>query len=142
MSKATPVRKKSRLRVTGSFAILLGLLVAPACAPLCAARMCSQTAAPVSSEERCHSASVMHGDVPQIHAAVNCNAPELAASALSAGNKSDILKIYRETSRVASHAATAQKFDSSFIAHGNNFSVNQEPSRASNSFPATSVLRI
>ena len=142
MTKAMPVRKKSRLTVTGSFAILLGLLVAPACAPLCAARMCSQSAASVSSEEQCHSASVMHNDVPQIHAVANCNAPELAASALTAENKIKISKIPRETSPAAGDLAATQKFDSSFIAHGINFSVNPEPLGASNSFPATSVLRI
>ena len=48
-------------------------------------------------------------DVSQIHEVVNCNAPELAASALSAENKIKISRISRETSPAAGDLAAAQK---------------------------------
>ena len=137
-----PTQRKNWRTVAGSLAILLALLVAPACAPLCASRMCSQSAPPAASEERCHSATLMPNDVQQIQAALNCSVPELAVSALSAGNKGNILDISRQASSKSSHPAASQKFDSNFIARGNNFSVNPEPLRPPDAFPATSVLRI
>ena len=137
-----PTRKKSWRTVMGSFAVVLTLLVAPACAPLCASRMCSQSAAPVASAERCHSTTVMPNDVPQIHAARNCNAPELAVSAVSTENKIKISKISRQASSAASQAAAVQQLDLNFFARGNNFSVNPEQFRQPDSFPASSVLRI
>ena len=142
MTKATPTRKKSWRTVAGSLVTLLALLVTPFCAPLCAARMCSQTSSPAASEEQCHAAASMHGGVPQIHAALNCNPPELTIAALSPGNKSDLLEISRSAPQAASHSAGSQEFNSDLIVRRNNFSPNRGPLRPSDFSPATSVLRI
>ena len=137
-----PTRKKSWRTVMGSFAVVLALLVAPACAPLCASRMCSQAMAPAASEERCHSATLVPDDIPQIHAALRCNVQDLAVFAVSTENKIKISKLSRHISAPASNPGAAQKLDSNFIARVNNFSVNPESLRPSDSSAATSVLRI
>jgi len=116
--------------------------VTPFCEPLCAAQTCPQSTLPAASKEHCHGAASMHDDVPQIHAALNCNPSELTLAALSAGNKSDISKISRSVPQAASHIAAYHEFDSGFISHRHNLSANQGPLRPSDPFSATGVLRI
>jgi|SRR5712692_851766 len=142
MTNATPMRKKSWQTVAGSLATILALLATPFCAPLCAARTCSQSAPSAAPEEHCHATASVHEDVPQIHAALNCNPPELGVADLSAGNKSDISKISRSVPQAASHIAAYHEFDSGFISHRHNLSANQGPLRPSDPFSATGVLRI
>jgi len=84
----------------------------------------------------------MHDDVPQIQAALNCNPPELAVAALSAGNTIDILRMSCSASQAASYPAAFLEFGSGVVARRDNLSFNSGPLRPSNPFPATSVLRI
>jgi len=142
MTKATPTRKKSWRTVAGSLVTLLALLVTPFCAPLCAAQTCPQSTLPAASKEHCHGAASMHDDVPQIHAALNCNPSELTLAALSAGNESDLLRVSRSAPQAASDFAASREFDSGFISPRNNFSSNPGPLRPPDPFSATGVLRI
>jgi hypothetical protein len=84
----------------------------------------------------------MHDGVAQIHAAVNCNPPELAVAALSAGSKNDTLRMSRSMSQVASLLAASEESGSSLTVSLKNFSSYPGPQRPPDSSFATSVLRI
>src|SRR3989442_15304352 len=122
MRNAATTRKKSWRTVAGSVLTLLAMLATPLCAPLCAARTCSQSALTAASERHCHAAASMHDDVPQIQATLNCNPPELAVAALSAGNTIDILRGSCSASQAASYPAAFLEFGSGFVARRENLS--------------------
>jgi len=71
---------------------MLALIVAPVCAPLCAARVCSQASVSTTSEAPCHLSRAIRGDTPQIHAVQSCGGAELPAAVLSSSIKNDTLR--------------------------------------------------
>ena len=142
MRNARPTRKKNWRRVAASLATLVALLVTPLCAPLCSARMCSQAATATATEGQCHAAASMHDSGPQIHAARNCNPPELVVADVTDGNKNDILRMSRSVQQTASNLATSQEFGLNLAADMKHFSNFQSPPRQSDSLSTASVLRI
>lgn len=134
------VRTNNWRTVAVSLATLLALLLTPLCAPLCAARMCAQAGPAGASEGQCHAAAAMQDGSLQMHAARNCNPPELAVAEVSGGNKSDILM--SRPQQTASHLATRQEFSLSFARSKKTFFDYPGPLQPPDSFSATSVLRI
>jgi hypothetical protein len=58
---------------------LAALVVAPACASLCAGQNCGQANAPVIAKGSCHGAGSMPRGAAQISGFSNCGSPELIA---------------------------------------------------------------
>lgn len=142
MCNEKPTRMKNWRTVAVSLATLMALLVTPVCAPLCAARMCSQAGPDGASEGQCHGAAAMQDGSPQVHAARNCNSPELAVADVSDGNKSDIVRMSHAVPQAASHVATSQEFGSSFVGSQKTFFDYSGPLQPPDFFSAISVLRI
>jgi hypothetical protein len=89
-----------------SLITLLALVVAPACAPLCAAQTCTQGHA--STEVGCHSRGAANGGAVYLQAVQNCGNPELQAANLPSGDKRVTLKKVRASAsrgELATHSA-------------------------------------
>jgi hypothetical protein len=84
--------------------VILALVVAPSCAPLCAARICSQPSAWITAERPCHLAGLLRGGESQFRAVQNCGAFESPAAVLNSSVKNDAL-------RAGSAAAADATFD-------------------------------
>src|SRR6266446_7463508 len=87
MSFPTPRRTKGLLAQVCGVVTMLALLVAPACAPLCAARVCSQALGSAEGDSPCHLMGIALGSATHAHGAQSCGAPELPAAALNSTNK-------------------------------------------------------
>jgi hypothetical protein len=92
MSIATRMRNTTWLPRACGFVTMLALIVAPVCAPLCSAQVCSEASVWTTSEAPCHLSGAIHGDIPQIHAVQSCGGVELPAAVLSSSIKSDTLR--------------------------------------------------
>ena len=68
---------------------VLTLVVAPACAPLCAAKVCWQSLGSAEEGSPCHSVAMERENAVHVHAAQSCGAPELPAAALNSANKNE-----------------------------------------------------
>ncbi len=66
-----------------SLVTLVALLVAPACAPLCAGQNCRRADASVTAGGNCHGANAMPHEGPRAHAILGCGSPELPAVVLA-----------------------------------------------------------
>src|SRR5260370_20961500 len=62
-----------------SLITLAALVVAPACAPLCAAQNCRRADASTAEHGICHGAATMPHEAPRAHAILGCGSPELPA---------------------------------------------------------------
>ena len=71
---------------------VLALVVAPACAPLCAAKVCSQALGSVEEGSPCHVMRIAGGSAAHVHGAQSCGVPELPAAALNSTNKNGSLQ--------------------------------------------------
>src|ERR1700674_769838 len=89
MSFATPRRTKAMLTQVCGLVTILPLVVAPACAPLCAAMVCSRGLASTEVDSPCHLMATARGNATYAHAAQNCGAPELPAAALNSTDKNE-----------------------------------------------------
>jgi hypothetical protein len=78
-----------------SLITLLALVVAPACAPLCAAQTCAEGHA--SNEMGCHSHRAANGGVVYLQAVQGCGSPELQAADLPSLNIHGSLQQVRES---------------------------------------------
>src|SRR6266481_5684492 len=92
MSFATPRRTKGLLAQVCGVVTMLALVVAPACAPLCAARVCSQASGSAEEGSPCHLMKIAGGSATHAHAAQTCGAPELPAAALNSTNRNGSLQ--------------------------------------------------
>src|ERR1700730_1910960 len=87
MSFATSRRRKGlRAQVCGVVTVL-ALVVAPACAPLCAVKVCSQTLGTDNGDSPCHVMKIAGGSATQVHGAQSCGVPDLPAATLNSTNK-------------------------------------------------------
>jgi hypothetical protein len=66
---------------------ILALIVAPACAPLCAAQTCAQAPVSAGMGSHCHSREVANGSAVHLHSVEGCGAPELQVANLPSLNK-------------------------------------------------------
>src|SRR6267143_5330575 len=94
MSFATPRRTKGLLAQVCGVVTILALAVAPACTPLCAAKICSQASGPAEEGSSCHLMKI-GGSVSHIHGVQSCGALEVPAAALHSTNKNGSLQTDR-----------------------------------------------
>src|SRR6267143_512679 len=94
MSFATPRRTKGLLAQVCGVVTILALAVAPACTPLCAAKICSQASGPAEEGSPCHLMKI-GGSVSHVHGAQSCGALEMPAAALNSTNKNGSLQTDR-----------------------------------------------
>jgi len=79
MSRARQIRSaRWPLRVL-SVVTLVGLVIAPSCAPLCASRNCSRSDGSATANGSCHESSAMSHEALRARAVRNCSSPELPA---------------------------------------------------------------
>jgi hypothetical protein len=89
---------------------MLALVVAPACAPLCAARICSQVSASTTVERPCHLAGLIHGGESHFRAVQNCGASELPSAILTSSIKKDASQASRALTFEFAFSTSSQKF--------------------------------
>jgi hypothetical protein len=89
---ATPGNRVWLAKVA-SLVTILALVVAPACAPLCAAQTCTEGHA--SNEIGCHSHGAANGGGVYLQAVQGCSSPELQAANLSSADKRGSLQRVR-----------------------------------------------
>jgi hypothetical protein len=142
MNNAIPRLERSWRATAVSILTLLALLVAPVCAPFCAAQTCLRAQTAIAPETHCHAETAVNTDGSQIRAVLNCNSSELPVAALLAGNQSDMSPISPTASPVAGQHAVSQEFASILPVNRASRSAHTEPLRSSTSLLATGVLRI
>jgi hypothetical protein len=89
MSVATSRRRKGLLAQVCGVVTVLALVVAPSCAPLCAAKVCSQALNSAEEGSPCHVMAMGNGSAISAHTAQTCGALELPAGALNSTNKNE-----------------------------------------------------
>src|SRR6266478_7288978 len=142
MSFATPRRTKGLLAQVCGVVTMLALVVAPACAPLCAARVCSQASGSAEEGSPCHLMKIAGGSATHAHAAQTCGAPELPAAALNSTNRNGSLQNDRfEAFGVAVDVASQGAFSASDQHRDCCFACASSPQRCF-ALSLTSVLRI
>src|SRR5258708_23891635 len=82
MRGVAPLRKAAWLARIASLMTILALIVAPACAPLCAAQSCPQAPVSAGMGSHCHSSEVANGGAVHLHSAQGCGSPELQVANL------------------------------------------------------------
>src|SRR6266850_3372886 len=87
MSFAIPRRTKAMLAQVCGVVIILALVVAPACASLCATRVCSRAVSSAEEHSPCHLTKIPGGSATHVHGAQSCGTRELPAAALNFTNK-------------------------------------------------------
>src|SRR6267143_4182109 len=87
MKGVVPLRNTSWLARIASVVTLLALVVAPACAPLCAAQVCTQASVTAGMGSHCHSREVVNESAVHIRAVQNCGAPELQVAELTSASR-------------------------------------------------------
>jgi len=93
------LRKRAGLARFASLITLLALVVAPACAPLCAAQTCTQAPASTEMGSHCHSHEVANSSAAYLHAVQSCGAAEFqAANMPSAEKRRSLQKVRAEVS--------------------------------------------
>jgi hypothetical protein len=95
MRSAAPSQKRAWLAKFASLITLLALVVAPACAPLCAAQTCAHVPASTEIGSHCHSQGVANGGAVYLQTVQSCGAPELQAANLPSADKRGSLQRVR-----------------------------------------------
>src|SRR6266850_2920439 len=142
MSFATSRRTKGLLAQVCGVVTMLALVVAPACAPLCAARVCSKALTSAEGDSPCHLMGIALGSATHVHGAQSCGAPELPAAALNSTNKNGSLQNDRfEAFGVAVDVASQGALSASDQHRDCCFACASSPQRCF-ALSLTSVLRI
>ncbi len=142
MRSSAQRRKRSWQSASVSLVVLLTLMVAPTCAPLCAAQGCSQASASAASEGHCHFAAAAPHKVSQVHRFGNCGASELPPATLTSVSGSDQLLTFRSAASASSPCAFSQELPGLPAHHGVSRCAEPPALPSSQSSLATSVLRI
>src|SRR5216684_3472910 len=82
MRGVVPSRNGAWLARIGSLMTILALIVAPACAPLCAAQSCPQAPVSAGMGSHCHSSEVANGGAVHLDSVQGCGAQELQVANL------------------------------------------------------------
>ena|ERR1700682_4812116 len=142
MNFAASGRTKALLAQVCGVVAILALVIAPACAPLCAAKICSQASGSAEEGSPCHVMAMAHGGAARIHAAQGCGAPELPAAALNSTNKKEVQDNERSEEFGAGVGIASQEI-SSTVGQSRDycFAWTSSPQRSSSS-SFMSILRI
>jgi len=118
---------------------ILALIVAPACAPLCAAQACPQAPVSAGMGSHCHSSEVANGGAVHLDSVQGCGSPELQVANLPSANTRESL----QKDRSASEMEVLSLVHPSPLAHHRTAcSADVESPQYSCSFVASVVLRI
>jgi hypothetical protein len=121
---------------------ILALVVAPACAPLCAVKVCSQALSSAEEDSPCHLMNIPGGSATHVHGGQSCGAPEQPAATLNSTNKNGSLQNDRfEAFGVGLHDLSQKVSSFSGQSQGRCFACTSSPQRSSSLF-LMSVLRI
>src|SRR3979490_2109500 len=141
VSFATPRRTKAMLAQVCGVVTILALVVAPACAPLCAAKVCSRGLASEEVHSPCHVMATARGSATSARAAQNCGALELPEAAPSSTGKNEWLRSRFEAFGVGLDIPTVGIFPASAQAQDHCLGCTISPQEGS-SLSLTGVLRI
>jgi hypothetical protein len=142
MSSAILRRTKAMLAQVCGAVTILALVVAPACAPLCAVKVCSQALSSAEKDSPCHLMKIPSGSANHVHGAQICGARELPAAALNSTNKNGLLQNDRfEAFGVGRHNLSQKVSSFSGQSQDRCFACTSSPHRSS-SLSLMSVLRI
>ena len=97
MKNAAHTRARGFLAKAVSLLTLAGLVVAPACAPICAAQACSQAPLAAGTESHCHFSETTNDHAGHIHGVQSCGAPQLQMANLTSVNRRGALQWDRAT---------------------------------------------
>jgi len=142
MSFAASGRTNALLAQVCGVVTILALVVAPACAPLCAAKVCSRVLTSTEKDSRCHVMATARGSAAYAHAAQNCGALELPAAALNSTNKKEVQDNERSEAFGAGLDIPAQEVSSASERSLEYCFASASPPQRSSSSSLTSVLRI
>ncbi len=118
------------------------LIVAPACAPLCAAQSCPQAPVSAGMGSHCHSSEVANGGAVHLDSVQGCGAPELHLADLTSANRRESLQKDRSTVSVSRLGVLSLVHPSPLAHHRATCSADVESPQYSCSFVASVVLRI
>jgi len=121
---------------------ILALIVAPACAPLCAAQSCPQAPATAGMGSHCHSREVANGGAVHLDSVQGCGAPELQLADLTSANTRESLQKDRSTVSASEMGVLSLVHPSPLAHHRAACSADVESPQYSCSFVASVVLRI
>src|SRR6266436_250147 len=142
MSFATSRRTKAMLAQVCGVVTILALVVTPACAPLCADKLCSQASGSAEEGSPCDLVKIAGGNATHVHGAQSCGAPEVPAAALNFTNKNGSLQNDRFEAFGVGLYILSQKVSSvSEQSQDGCFACTSSPQSPSSS-SLTSVLRI
>src|SRR5712664_1396497 len=142
MSFATPRRTKGLLAQVCAVMTMLALVVAPACAPLCAARVCSPALGSTEGDSPCHLMGIALGSATHAYGAQSCGARELPAAALNSRNNNGSLQNDRFDAFGVGLNISSQKASSVSEQSQDHCFVCTSSHQRSSSLSLTSVLRI
>src|SRR5258708_31204837 len=97
MTGVVPSRNGAWLARIASLMTILALMVATACAPLCAAQTCTQAPVSAGMGSHCHSREVANGSAVHLHSAQGCGSPELQVANLPSVSQLGSLQRDRST---------------------------------------------
>ena len=142
MRSVVPLRNETWLARIASVVTLLALIVAPACAPLCAAQACMQASGSAGMESHCHFRGIAHGGEAHLHSVQGCGAPELQLANLTSANRRESLQRDRATVSADGVGVVSAEHSSPLAHHRGACRIGEEPPSYSCSSPARAVLRI
>jgi hypothetical protein len=136
------MRKRSWMIATSSLVTVMALLVAPICAPLCAAHSCSPSSGGAAASSDCHLAMLSQQDALRIHSLQNCGASELPVAALLSTSRSKAFQSSTMQACATDVLTIPHRIASSLILHRWSCHAGNESLRNSDPLHTTSVLRI
>src|SRR5260370_21898073 len=142
MRGVVPSRNRAWLANIASLMTILALIVAPACAPLCAAQSCPQAPVSAGMGSHCHSSEVANGSAVHLHSAQGCGSPELQVADLTSANRRESLQKNRSTVSLSELGVLSLVHLSPLAHHRAAWSADVESPQYSGSFVASVVLRI
>jgi hypothetical protein len=140
MNQAIPARVRSTSAVALALLAALALIVAPTCAPLCAANICSSN----SAHSQCHEmANMGAGDGEQLVAPSKiCNSPDFSAVLAKADDQTLLSQGARNNPDQSLISRSSEQGIGSLYIDSEHRDVHRVPSRPANSFLLTTILRI
>jgi hypothetical protein len=140
MNWKNPIRRHGPLSIFFAALTLLAILIAPACAPLCAAKHCSSGARP----EQCHeiaSTGDLSGEL-LIPPGKNCALADFSAVLVKAEEQSSLSRGVRSNPAPAPLLLSLESAVGSFQANPARWGIHQIPLESSDSLSLTTILRI
>jgi hypothetical protein len=140
MNRKNPIRPHGPLSILFAALTLLAILIAPVCAPLCAAKHCSSGARP----EQCHemaSRGDFNGEI-LVAPRKDCALSDYSAVLVKAEEQSSLSRGVRSDPAPAPIRLSLESAVGSFQANPARWGIHQIPLESSDSLSLTTILRI